>query len=146
MKSIFLLFVSFLFAVNFHYAESKRMSLEDIKEALKPVKTICINKVSVDPKLVDDANNGKFATDRKLQCYYKCMMLMTKAMTKDDKIRSEQFVKIAENMLLEDLVDPMLKGYTHCQPIVNKPLEGCELAYEMAKCFYDYNPKFLFYP
>lgn len=33
-------------------------------------------------EMIDNANNGKFVTDRKLQCYYKCMLLNTKVVSK----------------------------------------------------------------
>ncbi|RLU22476.1 ObirObp6 [Ooceraea biroi] len=145
MKNIFLLVVSVLFAVNLHYAESKRLSLDEIKDALRPVKDICIQRVGVSLKMVDDASAGKFANDRKLKCYYKCMMIMTKAM-RGDEIMAEQFLKITQTMLKEELVDPMLEAMIHCAPIANKPLEGCDLAFELVKCLYDYDPKLLTFP
>ncbi|XP_020284494.1 general odorant-binding protein lush-like [Pseudomyrmex gracilis] len=141
-----ILLVSFVFVANFRNADSRRMSLSEVKEALQPIRKLCIDKVKTDPKLIDDANNGKFVPDRKLQCYYKCLMLNTKSISKDDKVVEKALVKTAELMLEDSLKQPMLDGIEHCHSIAIKPLEGCELAYEMAKCFYEYNPAIAFYP
>lgn len=145
MQTIFLLFVAFLSAVNLHYAESKRLSFEEIREALQPIKKLCIERTRVDPKLVEDANKGKWVPERRHQCYYKCILLMTKAM-KNDEIMAEQFVRVVETMLLEELVDPVMNAMVHCAPIATQPLEACELAYSLAKCFYDYDPAMVIYP
>ncbi|XP_012215203.1 uncharacterized protein [Linepithema humile] len=142
---IVILFVSFVLAVNLRSAESRRMTFEEIKEALQPVKKHCIERVGTDIKLIDNANKGKFVPDRKLQCYYKCMLLNTKAM-KDDKIIEQAFKNNVKLLLLEQFVEPVTKAIDHCRPIAMKPLEGCELAYELAKCYYEYDPSLVFYP
>ncbi|XP_050451243.1 uncharacterized protein LOC126851375 isoform X2 [Cataglyphis hispanica] len=121
------------------------MSLEDIRIALLPVKEVCIERVSVNPKMIDDANNGNFVPDRKLQCYYKCLLLMTKVM-KNDQIIEKALVNIAQLMLNEDLVNPVMKGIEHCQPTISKKIEGCELAYELIKCIYEYDSTLVFFP
>ncbi|KAL6267323.1 hypothetical protein P5V15_000398 [Pogonomyrmex californicus] len=145
MKGDGIFLISLVLIVILHNVESKRMSFDEIKEALQPIKKICIDRVKVDPKLIENANKGNFVPDRKLQCYFKCMMLMTKVM-KNDKIVEQALVQIAEIMLLEELLDPVMKAISNCRDTTLKPMEGCELAYEVTKCYYDYDPTLRFYP
>ncbi|KYN20312.1 hypothetical protein ALC57_07216, partial [Trachymyrmex cornetzi] len=114
----------------------KKMSIEEAKEALLPLQKHCIAKVGADPKMIDDAAKGIFASDWRLQCYFKCVMLNTKIM-KNDMIVEKALKNIIEAMLLEEYVPPAMKAIEHCLPIVKK-FKGCELAYELAKCGYDY--------
>ncbi|XP_029678283.1 general odorant-binding protein 69a-like isoform X1 [Formica exsecta] len=136
-------FISFVLIANLQNTESKRMSLDEIKIALLPVREVCIERVSVNPKMIDDANNGNFVPDRKLQCYYKCLLLMTKVM-KNDQIIEKALHNIVQFMLNEDLASPVENAIKHCQPIMSKSIDGCELAYETVKCFYDSNSLILF--
>ncbi|XP_014482186.1 PREDICTED: uncharacterized protein LOC106748311 [Dinoponera quadriceps] len=146
MKNV-VLFVSLVVAISlFRDAESKRFTLEEVRETLEPVKKICIERVGTDPKMIEDANKGKFVPDRKLQCYYKCLLVMTKSMSKDDQIQEEMFVKIVELMLDEKLVDPVMQAVIHCGPVAMQTMEGCQLAYEITKCLYEYDPTLMFFP
>ncbi|XP_072754279.1 general odorant-binding protein 19a-like [Anoplolepis gracilipes] len=138
-------FILFVLMVNLQNTASKKYSLDEIKVALKPVRDICIERVRVDPKMIDDANNGKFVPDRKLQCYYKCLFLMIKVM-KNDKIVEQALLNIANLMLTDDLVTPVVNALNHCQSITLKPLDGCELAYEAVKCFRDYDNTLVLFP
>ncbi|XP_032687760.1 general odorant-binding protein 69a-like [Odontomachus brunneus] len=146
MKNV-ILFVSFVLATSlFWNVDSKRMSFEEIKETLQPVRKICIDRVGTDPKMIDEANKGNFVPDRKLQCYFKCMMVMTRVMTKDDKLVEKMFINIAELMVEEKYTEPFMQTIINCKEIALQPLEGCELAYEILKCFYEYNPSLTFLP
>jgi len=131
-------FISFVLIANLQNAESIKMSLEEIRTALQPISKVCIERVGVNPKLIDDASNNNFVPDRKLQCYFKCMLLMTKVMKKDVIVERALF-NIAELMLNEELVTPVMNGIKHCHPIISQSKEGCELAYESIKCFYEFD-------
>ncbi|XP_012059416.1 PREDICTED: general odorant-binding protein 72-like [Atta cephalotes] len=130
-------FISFVLMANLQNSEGKRMSLDEVKEALLPLQKYCIDKVGTDPKMIDDAAKGIFASDWKFQCYFKCVLLNTKIM-KDDKIVEKALKNIIETMLLEEYIPPAMKAMEHCLSIVKK-FKGCELAYELAKCGYDYD-------
>lgn len=145
MKSARIVLISVLVATIWN-AESKKMSFEQIREALGPVRKLCIERVKVDPKMIDEANKGNFVPDRKLQCYFKCMLVMTKVMTKDDEVIQMAFVRNAQLMLLDELVEPVIKAFQHCQNVAIQEIEGCELAYQMAKCYYEYDSSLVFYP
>ncbi|EFN77139.1 hypothetical protein EAI_07002 [Harpegnathos saltator] len=67
--------------------------------------------------MVDEANKGNFVPDRKLQCYFKCMMVMTKTMSKDDKVQRQSFTRTVQIMLEEKYVEPVLKAIEHCGPV-----------------------------
>ncbi|XP_025262640.1 general odorant-binding protein 69a [Camponotus floridanus] len=134
--------ISFVLIANLQNTESKKYSLDEIKVALKPVSDICIERVGVNPKIIEDANNGKLVPDRKLQCYYKCVMLMTKVM-KNDKIVEKALQNIVELMLVEELQTIALGALKHCQSTLSKSMEGCELAYESVKCLLDYDSTFV---
>ncbi|XP_070166740.1 odorant binding protein 6 [Polyergus mexicanus] len=138
-------FISFVLMANLQSTENKKISLEEIKTALQPVRELCIKRVGVNPKMIDDAKNGNFVPDRKLQCYYKCLLLMIKVM-KNDKIIEKAIHNIAQIMLNEDLLIPVEKAITHCQPTMSKSIEGCELAYETVKCFHDYDSSLVLFP
>ncbi|XP_071632659.1 odorant binding protein 6 isoform X1 [Temnothorax longispinosus] len=131
-------FISCVVMANLQNAESKKLSFDEIREALQPVKKHCLDRVGTDPKLPDNAVKGNFVSDRKLQCYYKCMMLNTKVM-KNDKIIEKALSKIAEHMLQEDSVSLILKAMEKCHSIAMKSMDGCQLAYDYTKCIYDYN-------
>ncbi|XP_018362331.1 PREDICTED: uncharacterized protein LOC108760728 [Trachymyrmex cornetzi] len=136
-------FISFVLMANLQNSESKKMSIEEAKEALLPLQKHCIAKVGADPKMIDDAAKGIFASDWRLQCYFKCVMLNTKIM-KNDMIVEKALKNIIEAMLLEEYVPPAMKAIEHCLPIVKK-FKGCELAYELAKCGYDYGASSSFF-
>ncbi|XP_018353241.1 PREDICTED: general odorant-binding protein 72-like [Trachymyrmex septentrionalis] len=128
-------FISFVIVANLQNSEGKRMTIEEVKEALVPLHKHCIDKVGTDPKMIDDATKGIFASDWRFKCYFKCVLLNTKIM-KDDKIVEKALKNIVETMLLEEYVSPTMKVMEHCLPIVQK-FKGCELAYELAKCSYE---------
>ncbi|KYQ50417.1 Photoreceptor-specific nuclear receptor [Trachymyrmex zeteki] len=113
----------------------KRMSLEETKEALEPLRKHCMEKVGMDSKMLDDVKKGIFATDWRSKCYFKCVLLNTKIM-KNDKIVEKALKNIVETMLLEEYISPIMKIMEQCLPLVKK-FKGCELAYELAKCSYD---------
>ncbi|XP_011056724.1 PREDICTED: uncharacterized protein LOC105147428 [Acromyrmex echinatior] len=129
-------FISFVLMANLQNSEGKRMSLEEAKEAILPLQKYCIDKVGTDPKMIADTIKGNFVSDWRLQCYFKCILLNTKIM-KDDKIVEKALKNIVETMLLEEYIPPAMKTIEHCLPIVKK-FKGCELAYELVKCGYDY--------
>ncbi|XP_029167120.1 general odorant-binding protein 72-like [Nylanderia fulva] len=138
-------FIAFVLMVNLQNTESRKMSMDEVNEALLPLKKICIERVRLDPKVLDKVNKGNFVSDRKLQCYYKCMLLNTKGMSKDDRIVKQALVNIVELMLNDNLFDPSMKALEHCDPIIKKKGDGCELAYELIKCIYEFDSMLLFF-
>ncbi|XP_018406832.1 PREDICTED: general odorant-binding protein 72-like [Cyphomyrmex costatus] len=129
-------FISFILMANLQNSESKRLSIEETKEALLPLRKLCIDKVGTDPKMIDDANKGIFVPDWRLQCYYKCLLLNTKIM-KNDKIVEKAIKNIVESMLAEESVPNVMKAMENCLPTIQK-FKGCELAYELIKCSHKY--------
>ncbi|XP_018310678.1 odorant binding protein 6 [Mycetomoellerius zeteki] len=134
-------FISFVLMANLQNSEGKRMSLEETKEALEPLRKHCMEKVGMDSKMLDDVKKGIFATDWRSKCYFKCVLLNTKIM-KNDKIVEKALKNIVETMLLEEYISPIMKIMEQCLPLVKK-FKGCELAYELAKCSYDPSLSFL---
>ncbi|XP_011699231.1 PREDICTED: uncharacterized protein LOC105456699 [Wasmannia auropunctata] len=128
-------FILFVLTANLQNAESKKLSPQEMKEVLQPLTKHCIERVGTDPKMIDDAIKGNFASDWRLQCFFKCILVNTK-MIKDDKIVEKAITNIIEIMLLEEHVAPYKKAVEHCIPAVKK-LKGCALAYEFIKCCYD---------
>ncbi|XP_011875634.1 PREDICTED: general odorant-binding protein 69a-like [Vollenhovia emeryi] len=136
-------FISFVLMVYLQNTECKKLNFEEIKEALTPLRKFCIDRVGTDPKMIENANKGNFSPDRKLKCYYKCMLLNTKVM-KNDKLVEIAFKNIVELMMLDELQPDFIKGMDTCHSIATKSLEGCELAYEYIKCHYNFKPGNMF--
>ncbi|KAL0108296.1 hypothetical protein PUN28_015086 [Cardiocondyla obscurior] len=146
MKSgVTIFFVLFVLVAYLRHAENKLVSFPESREALIPVRNHCIERVHTDPKLIDNAVKGNFAADRKLECYYKCMMLNTKMM-RNDKIVERLLYDLAEFAVVEESRTVFRKAVENCHALATKSMDGCKLAYEYVKCLYEYDPVIMFFP
>ncbi|KAL2719253.1 general odorant-binding protein 72-like [Vespula squamosa] len=87
-------------------------------------------------ELLDNASQkGEFPPDPKLQCYFKCVLVLSKAM-KNDQLRPEVMKTQAELMLTDDLSERIKVTIDKCAPSITSS-DSCEAAWQFAKCYYE---------
>ncbi|XP_046599289.1 general odorant-binding protein 72 isoform X2 [Neodiprion lecontei] len=99
----FVLVLTLVLASHFVDVES-RMTMAQIKNALKGVRKACIAKTGVSTDVIDDTHKGVFAEDRELMCYLLCCMGMMKTV-KNGRYSSAAAVAQIEAILPLELID-----------------------------------------
>ncbi|XP_014604975.1 PREDICTED: general odorant-binding protein 56d [Polistes canadensis] len=145
MKAAIIFVILIVVLANFHDAESKKMSMEQIRTAIKSARKTCANQVGASKELLDNASQkGEFPPDPKLQCYFRCIMTLSKAM-RNDEFRPDVMKTQAELMLTEDLSERIKETIDKCYPSITSS-EPCEAAWQFAKCYYETDSSIYFIP
>nr|QGW50327.1 odorant-binding protein 32 [Chouioia cunea] len=144
MKSLVQIAPFVLILLSFETVNAK-MTMDQIKNTLKPFKTSCLKKTGVDIDLVDGTKSGHFPEERSLMCFTKCVMQMMKV-AKNGEILINAMMQQVDLMMPDEYVDEMKSIITNCGPEANTKDDGCESAFTFAKCFYQSNSDIYFFP
>ncbi|XP_015182720.1 PREDICTED: general odorant-binding protein 56d-like [Polistes dominula] len=145
MKATIIFAILIVVLANFHDAESKKMSMEQIRNAVKSARKTCANQAGASKELLDNASQkGEFPPDPKLQCYLKCIMTLSKAM-RNDEFRPDVMKTQAELMLTEDLSERIKETIDKCFPSITSS-DPCEAAWQFSKCYYETDSSIYFIP
>ena len=117
------------------HTESKKMTIEEARKTVKNLRKVCSKKTDAPKELLDGQHTGEFPKDERLMCYLKCIMTSTKSM-KNDMINWEFFAKNSRLLLLEEYVPRVDHIIEVCQPQVTAT-DGCEVAWQFAKCMFE---------
>lgn len=99
-------------------------------------KKICIRETNVNPTLVERAEDGDFAGNRELQCYYRCYYLESGFINNSGEIQTDVIKsKIPQKVDKKTAQQAIDK----CKRV--KGMDSCETAYQMQKCLYNNNLK-----
>lgn len=145
MKATILLISVFVVLAIFHNVESKKMNMDQIRNVVKSARKTCASQVGASKELLDNASQkGEFPPDPKLQCYFKCVLVLSKAM-KNDQLRPEVMKTQAELMLTDDLSERIKVTIDKCFPSITSS-DSCEAAWQFAKCYYETDSSIYFIP
>ncbi|KAL2745766.1 general odorant-binding protein 56d-like [Vespula maculifrons] len=112
------------------------MNMDQIRNVVKSARKTCASQVGASKELLDNASQkGEFPPDPKLQCYFKCVLILSKAM-KNDQLRPEVMKTQAELMLTNDLSERIKVTIDKCFPSITSS-DSCEAAWQFAKCYYE---------
>ncbi|OXU19762.1 hypothetical protein TSAR_009702 [Trichomalopsis sarcophagae] len=128
----------------FKTTESK-MTMDQIKNTLKPFKNSCIKKISPDVAMVEATKSGQFPEDATLMCFLKCVLSMMKVM-KNGEILLPSIMQQIDIMMPDEYVETMKEICTNCYEMSLKVDDGCEKAYVFVKCYYNTNSELYFFP
>ncbi|XP_014257012.1 general odorant-binding protein 56d-like [Cimex lectularius] len=106
---------------------------EDMKEMAQALRDNCIEETGVDPSLLGPCENGNFADDPKLKCYFKCVFGQMGAITEDDELDADAF----ESILPPEL-SVLGKSIMACKD--TKGSDGCDMAMKFNQCIYGKDP------
>nr|QGW50314.1 odorant-binding protein 19 [Chouioia cunea]QGW50318.1 odorant-binding protein 23 [Chouioia cunea] len=117
-------------------AESK-MTIEQIKNTLKPYKSKCLRVTGADPELVEGTKTGAWPKDRTLMCFTKCIYNMMKVIKNDDISLKAVFSQI-DLMVPDEYVAQMKEIVEKCLEMANsKATDLCDKTWLLSKCFYE---------
>lgn len=121
------------------------MNMDQIRNVVKSARKTCASQVGASKELLDNASQkGEFPPDPKLQCYFKCVLVLSKAM-KNDQLRPEVMKTQAELMLTDDLSERIKVTIDKCFPSITSS-DSCEAAWQFAKCYYETDSSIYFIP
>ncbi|XP_076544618.1 uncharacterized protein LOC117606353 [Osmia lignaria lignaria] len=126
------------------HTESKKMTIDEARKTVKNLRKVCSKKTDAPKELLDGQHKGEFPKDERLMCYLKCIMTSTKSM-KNDMINWEFFAKNSRLLLLEEYVPRVDHIVEVCQPQVTAT-DGCEVAWQFAKCMFETDPEMYMAP
>ncbi|XP_053972456.1 uncharacterized protein LOC128873140 [Hylaeus volcanicus] len=133
--NVFLLIAFMLVLITVRDTESKKMTIEEAKKAVKNLRKVCAKKTNAPKELLDGQHKGEFPKDEKLMCYMKCVLTTSKTM-KNDEIMYDWFINNARLMLMEEYADRVQYAVELCRSKATAT-EGCELAWQFGKCIYE---------
>ncbi|XP_076172748.1 odorant binding protein 6 [Ptiloglossa arizonensis] len=136
---VFLLIALTFVLTTVRDTESKKMTIEEVKAAVKGLRKVCARKNDTPKELLDGQHRGEFPKDERLTCYMKCILTTTKSM-KNDQIMYDWFLNNARLMLVEEYYDRVESSVTRCREEVTAT-DGCEVAWEFGKCIYATDPE-----
>nr|QDJ95952.1 odorant-binding protein 9 [Encarsia formosa] len=128
------IFIAISLIVIFKNVDAK-MTIEEIKKFLVPMKNSCMKKFTIDEALVDGTTNGEFPEDENLMCFMKCMLTMMKMIKNGEILLTAIFTQV-DLMIPDELTDKLKEVLTQCHGQVEPIEQQCEKAFEFAKCLY----------
>ncbi|XP_047361835.1 uncharacterized protein LOC124953878 [Vespa velutina] len=145
MRATILLISLFVVLANVYNVESKKMNMDQIRNVVKSARKTCASQIGASKELLDNAaQKGEFPPDPKLQCYLKCIMVLSKAM-KNDQLRPEVMKTQAELMLIEEISERIKETIDKCYPSITSS-DACEASWQFAKCYYETDSSIYFIP
>ncbi|XP_053594179.1 general odorant-binding protein 83a-like [Microplitis demolitor] len=146
INSISTIAIAAVFCISLNFLNTDAiMTVEQIKNMMKPLGKTCVSKVGLSPELQEAHRNGQFPEEKSFMCYIHCLARMTKVFDKNNQIDLEGTFKQAKLVLPEDLIDGSINAYKTCYPSATSE-EPCEKAYQFGKCYYETDAKSYFYP
>ncbi|XP_035740320.1 uncharacterized protein LOC118449626 [Vespa mandarinia] len=145
MRATILLISLFVVLANLYNVESKKMDMDQIRNVVKSARKTCASQIGASKELLDNAaQKGEFPPDPKLQCYLKCIMVLSKAM-KNDQLRPEVMKTQAELMLIDEISERIKETIDKCYPSITSS-DACEASWQFAKCYYETDSSIYFIP
>nr|AZK90218.1 odorant binding protein 14 [Holotrichia oblita] len=95
-------------------------------------KKLCIRESNVNPSLVANADEGVFAGNRELKCYFRCYYLESGFINDSGEIQTEVIKSKIPQKIDKKIVQ---QAIDRCKKI--KGSDSCETAYEVQKCLYN---------
>ncbi|XP_076282958.1 odorant binding protein 6 [Lasioglossum baleicum] len=147
MKNVSIVFaVGLLFmVVTIWETESKKMTLEEVRNTVKNLRKPCAKKSNATKELLDGQQKGEFPKDERLMCYMLCILSTTKTV-RNDEVQYDWFIKNSRLMLEEKYVPRVEHAVEVCRARVPTDVVGCELAWEFGKCVWDIDPELYIAP
>nr|AEQ19908.1 odorant binding protein 2 [Laodelphax striatellus] len=99
---------------------------------------MCISSSGVQRSLITKAMKGEIEDDRKLKCFFGCIMEAVQV-TKNGRMQPEVLKRRANAMLPKTMREMILPTVDSCSHIENE--DKCELAYSIVKCHFSVNGK-----
>ncbi|XP_058803694.1 general odorant-binding protein 72-like [Phymastichus coffea] len=138
--------VTLVIIVIMHKTVDSKMTIDQIKNTMKPYKNKCLRVTGVDPDIVEGTKSGNFPSDPKLMCFTKCIYNMMKVIKNDDLSLKEIF-KTVDLMVPDEYVPQMKKIIEDCLGKANtKTSDLCEKSWLLSKCFYESDSSLYFFP
>nr|AQN78393.1 odorant-binding protein 15 [Meteorus pulchricornis] len=137
--------ITFVFlAINIHNSEAK-MTLPQVRNALKPGAKTCMTKTGVSKSLVEKTHEGEFPTDPALQCYFACILKLMKVVSKDEHIDLDMMHKQADLLMVQNLANQVKQLTQTCYENITSS-EVCEMSWELVKCYHELDSSMYFFP
>nr|AGZ04920.1 odorant binding protein 1 [Laodelphax striatellus] len=109
-----------------------------IEQVGKAMANMCISSSGVQRSLITKAMKGEIEDDRKLKCFFGCIMEAVQV-TKNGRMQPEVLKRRANAMLPKTMREMILPTIDSCSHIENE--DKCELAYSIVKCHFSVNGK-----
>ncbi|XP_046830590.1 uncharacterized protein LOC124429403 [Vespa crabro] len=114
----------------------KKMNIDQIRNVVKSARKTCASQIGASKELLDNAvQKGEFPPDPKLQCYFKCILVLSKAM-KNDQLRPEVMKTQVELMLIDEISERIKETIDKCYPSITSS-DACEASWQFVKCYYE---------
>nr|AXY87869.1 odorant binding protein 10 [Subpsaltria yangi] len=123
----------FIFITTFSDYALSQLS-DEMQQVAKLLHDNCVGEVGVDEALITQTQDGSFAEDDKLKCYMKCVFSQLAVLSDDGEIDAEAFAAL----LPDNMVEHGTKMIEVCKGVGGA--NGCEVAFNLNKCFYEFNP------
>ncbi|XP_058803708.1 general odorant-binding protein 19a-like [Phymastichus coffea] len=144
MKLLFRIATFSLILLVLETANAK-MTMDQIRNTLRPFKTSCLKKTGVDFDLVEGTKLGNFPEERSLMCFCKCVMQMMKV-AKNGEILINAMMQQVDLMMPDEYVDEMKSIITNCGNEASTKEDACESSFVFVRCFYRSNSNLYFFP
>lgn len=145
MRVIIYIITAMFFIVLFSFRSTEaKMTIEQAKKAVAGMRKACAKKSGANDELINNANNGEFPPDPKLQCYQKCILDKMKV-TKDGMLEMNTMLQQADIMLNSDIVGRIKEVISTCAQQISST-EPCEAAWQFVKCYYEADSSLYFFP
>ncbi|XP_051169573.1 general odorant-binding protein 56d-like [Leptopilina boulardi] len=121
-----------------------KFNLDGLKKMTKPLKAPCIQQSGVDPELITAANNGNFADDPNLKCYFMCLLQKLQGV-KGGKISVPAIRTQAQALMEETLAVRVNQLLDACEHTTHHE-DVCVAAFEYFKCAVAFDSTLNFFP
>ncbi|CAG9788063.1 unnamed protein product [Diatraea saccharalis] len=105
----------------------------------------CQPKNNVADDKIDPLNEGVFIDEKEVKCYVACIMKMANTI-KNGKPNYEATVKQIDLLLPDDIKEAAKEALTACKKVPDAYKDGCDAAFHITQCIYNYNPEIFFFP
>nr|UEN71167.1 odorant-binding protein 2 [Gregopimpla kuwanae] len=141
---IYLRFMCSLFVLSDTALKSKRMTVPQLRNALKGMAKTCLSKTGVDPGIAAATRKGEFPPDPKLQCYFLCVFGQMKIL-KEGKLSLDSINKQIDAVMVTDVIARAKEVSAGCYDSADST-EFCEHSWQFIKCFFETDQSIYFFP
>uniref|UniRef100_A0A1B6J3H4 Uncharacterized protein n=1 Tax=Homalodisca liturata TaxID=320908 RepID=A0A1B6J3H4_9HEMI len=108
----------------------------DQKKMTEMLHNNCVKETKVHEDLIVAASKGTFNEDENLKCYMKCLFAQMGVFSdEDNSFDKEAFIE----MVPEEIKETTIVALGKCLPVGGS--NGCEMAFNLNKCFYMHDPE-----
>ncbi|XP_054273035.1 general odorant-binding protein 83a-like isoform X2 [Macrosteles quadrilineatus] len=96
----------------------------------------CVKETGVSEDSFSAAAKGDFKEDDSLKCYMKCLLVQMGVFSEEDmSLDKEAMIE----MVPDEVKEQSTKAVEKCTPLHGE--NGCEMAFNLYKCFYAFDPE-----